>query len=118
MNAKQIIHILEREGFRLEANSKLAFTCRSPLTERHFDILERHKPELVAYLLTGQTMVPRLPWHLDRLVHAATIRTLTFNVEGVPDVNRYVCGLACAYLRGDCEGAQASLQQLYDAWQR
>lgn len=117
MNPKSIILSLEQQGIRLEAGVNLAFTSAEPITRSQLDILERHKSELGAYLLTDREMIPRLPWQLDRLVRAASSGLLTLNLPGILDANTYTLAWACAYLTGGGEEALRRLTQVYDAWQ-
>lgn len=59
----------------------------------------------------------RLPWQLERLVHAASSNVLELELRGVPDPNRYVLGWAAVYLTGDQEAALSRLWQVRYAWQ-
>ena len=106
---------LRHQGVKLEP--KLRYASDAPITPEQADLLRKHRVEIIAHLATGQEVVQRLPWELTALARAASLRLLTFDMKGIPDVNRYVLARCVAYLVGEQDEALKCLWAVHHAWQ-
>ena len=81
------------------------------------DPLEGFPENTVTQKAKQQEQSLRLPWQLERLVHAASSGLLRFSITGIPDTNRYVMAWACNYLVSDKQEALERLWEVYNLWQ-
>jgi TubC N-terminal docking domain len=118
MTAFEIIKFAEAAGIELWVEGE-RLRYRSP-QQPDLELLSlviQHKSEIVK-LLERDTMLPRLPWQLERLVEAACSGALVVNVHGVPDTARYVMAWAATYMvSSQRDEPLRRLWEVYQAWQ-
>lgn len=119
MTAFDIIKFAEAAGLELWLEGeRLRYRSPQQPDPELLNLVIQHKPEIVK-VLESKTMLPRLPWQLERLVNAASNHLLTFTLSGIPDVNRYVQAWACSYLASSQrDEALKRLWEVYALWQQ
>jgi hypothetical protein len=117
MNAQEIVKFVEAAGLELYLEGeRLRYRAPSQPDPELLNLVIQHKQDIIK-ILEKKSTVPRLPWQLERLLHAASSGVLRLHITGVPDTTRYVLAWGCEYLAGDSQEALKRLWEVYQAWQ-
>jgi hypothetical protein len=119
MNAREVIKFVEAAGMELYLDGeRLRYRSPSQPDLQILNLIVENKQDIIK-ALESKTMVPRLPWQLERLIEAAINNTLHIQVRGVPDPSRYVQAWACSYLvSSQRDEALRRLWEVYEQWQQ
>ena len=119
MTANDIIKYVESAGLELYLEGeRLKYRSPSQPDSQILNLIIENKQGIVE-VLTKRSMVPRLPWQLERLVSAACDGALHIQVRGIPDPSRYVQSWALTYFTSSQRDEPLRrLWEVYQVWQQ
>jgi TubC N-terminal docking domain len=119
MNAREVIKFVESAGLELYLDGeRLRYRSPQQPDPELLNLIIENKQDIIK-ALESKTMVPRLPWQLERLVTAAGSGALHIQFTGVPDPSRYVTAWALTYFTSSQrDEAMKHLWEVYGQWQQ